>query len=358
MLLSTASAVWGKAWPILIAILFFGLIIFSHELGHFTIAKIFKVKINEFSMGMGPVLFKKKGKETQYSLRLFPIGGFVSMEGEDEESQDDRAFCKKPVWQRFLIVLAGATVNLLFGFLLVAIMVTQRNLVPTNTYLGANGDSALVNSSLQKGDRIIKINGRRIYTDSDISFMMMRDEDGVMDLVVKRDGKKINLDKVKFTTTESNGKVSVVYDLILLGKEKNPLTVGLGACKETVSIARIVWISLGDLISGKYGLNELSGPIGTVGFIADAAEQSTQVKGGWLLLINIMAFITINIGVFNLLPVPALDGGRLFFMLIEMVFRKPIPAKYENWVHAVGLVALLAFMAVVSFSDIFKLIRG
>ena len=356
MLLSI-SAIWSKAWPIILAILFFGVIIISHELGHFTLARIFKVKINEFSIGMGPAILKKKGRETQYSLRLFPIGGFVSMEGEDEESKDERAFCNKPVWQRFLIVLAGATVNIILGLGLLAVLICQQDLVGTTQIHSFKEGSQLEASGLQPMDIIKEINGRHVFSDTDLSYLMLTDEDGVMDFVVERDGEKVELNGVTFTTVEQDGETKFVYDMVICGVDKTFLSVTSAACKQTVSVARMVWMSLGDLITGKYGLNDLSGPIGTVGFIADTAQQSSE-STNYSALINIMAFITINIGVFNLLPVPALDGGRLFFMLIEMIFRKPVPAKYENWVHAVGMILLLIFMAVVSFSDIFKLIRG
>ncbi len=356
MLLSI-SAIWAKAWPIIFAILFFGFIIISHELGHFSLARIFKVKINEFSIGMGPALLKKKGKETQYSLRLFPVGGYVSMEGEDEESKDERAFCNKPVWQRFLIVLAGATVNLIVGTALVAILICQQDLVGTTQIHSFKEGSALQATGLEPMDYIKEINGRHVFSDTDISYLMLTDDDGSMDFVVERNGEKKEIKGVKFTTVEKDGETKFVYDMVICGVDKSFFSVAKATGGQTLSIARMVWMSLGDLLSGKYGLKDVSGAIGTVGFIADTVEES-QKTTDYSALINIMAFISINIGVFNLLPVPALDGGRLFFMLIEMIFRKPIPAKYENWVHAVGMVLLLIFMAVISFSDIFKLIRG
>lgn len=356
MLLSI-SAIWAKAWPIIFAILFFGFIIVTHELGHFSIARLFKVKINEFSIGMGPALLKKKGKETQYSLRLFPVGGYVSMEGEDEESKDERAFCNKPVWQRFLIVLAGATVNLILGAVLVALLICQQDLVGTTQIHSFKEGSQLQATGLAPLDYIKEINGRHVFSDTDISYLMLTDDDGVLDFVVERNGEKKEIKNVKFTTVEENGETKFVYDMVICGVDKSFLSVAKATGGQTLSIARMVWMSLGDLLTGKYGLKDVSGAIGTVGFIADTVEQS-QKTTDYSALINIMAFISINIGVFNLLPVPALDGGRLFFMLIEMIFRKPVPAKYENWVHAVGMVLLLLFMVVVSFSDIFKLVRG
>lgn len=353
----TLAGVWAKAWPILLAILFFGFIIFSHELGHFSLAKLFKVKINEFAMGMGPAIFKIKGKETKYSLRLFPIGGYVSMEGEDEESEDDRAFCRKSAWKRFLIVCAGAVINITMGTIILAILISQQDLVGTTQIHSFAEGSQLEATGLRAGDVITRINGRYVFSDTDLSYLMFTDDDGALDITVKRNGEKVDLNGVRFTTVEENGVEKIKFDMTILGVDKTFASVGSSAVKQTVSVARMVWMSLGDMITGKYGLKDLSGPIGTVGVIADIAEESTK-KTDYSALLNIMAFISINIGVFNLLPIPALDGGRLLFILIEMIFRKRVPAKYENWVHAVAMVLLLIFMALITFSDIFKLIKG
>lgn len=355
--LDTLAEIWQKAWPILLAIIFFGFIIFSHELGHFSLARIFKVKINEFAMGMGPAIFKIKGKETKYSLRIFPIGGFVSMEGEDEASDDERAFCRKSPWKRFLIVCAGAVINITLGTIILAVLISQQNLVGTTQIHSFDEGSQLEATGLRAGDVITKINGRYVFSDTDLSYLMFSDADGSLDVTVKRNGEKIDIKGVRFTTVEEDGVEKIKFDMTILGVEKNIITVGSCAVKQTVSVARMVWMSLGDLITGKYGLKELSGPIGTVGVIADVAQEATK-KTDYSSLFNIMAFISINIGVFNLLPIPALDGGRLLFILIEMIFRKRVPAKYENWVHAVAMVLLLGFMALITFSDIFKLVKG
>lgn len=354
--LITASAVWGKVWPILVAILFFGLIIFFHELGHFTFAKLFKVKVNEFAMGMGPTLFKFKKGETKYALRLFPIGGFVSMEGEDEDSENERAFCNKPTWQRFIIVAAGGTVNLIMGVIIVAIMLSQTDLIGLPE-IHSFEENAVSSQYLQAKDEIKEINGKRVYSEYDLSFLMSRDKDGIIDFVVERNGEEVALDGVEFQTFDNNGTLTIVYDFIIRGVEPTFLSVTKNALLESVSIARIVWISLLDLVTGQYGLSDLSGPIGTVSYIADAAQTATQ-ETDYSYLLTLMAMITINIGLFNLLPLPALDGGRLFFMLIEMIFRKPVPRKYEGWVHAIGLVLLMLLMVVISFSDIMRLIKG
>lgn len=354
--LLSLAGLWGKVWPVLLAILFFGLIIFFHELGHFSFAKLFKVKVNEFAMGMGPTLFKFKKGETKYALRLLPIGGFVSMEGEDEDSENENAFCNKPAWQRFIIVAAGGTVNLIMGVIIVAVMLSQTELIGLPE-IHSFEENAVSSQHLQVGDKIEKINGKRVYSEYDLSFLMQRDKDGVMDFVVEREGEKVSLDGVAFQTFDNNGTLTIVYDFIIKGVKPGVVSVAKSAVLESVSIGRIVWISLLDLVTGQYGLSDLSGPIGTVTYIADAAQTSVQ-ETDYSYLFSLMAMIAINIGLFNLLPLPALDGGRLIFILIEIIFRKPVPKKYEGWVHAIGLVLLLVLMVVISFSDILRLIRG
>ncbi len=354
--LFSVAAIWGKVWPILLAILFFGLIIFFHELGHFTFAKLFKVKVNEFAMGMGPTLFKFKKGETKYALRLLPIGGFVSMEGEDESSENENAFCNKSAWKRFIVVAAGGVVNLIMGVLIVAIMLSQTDLIGL-PQIHSFEENAVSSQYLQAGDKIKKINGKRVFSEYDLSFLMQRDKDGVFDFVVERNGENLELKEVEFQTFDNNGTLTIVYDFIIKGVKPTFVTVAKSAVLESVSIGRIVWVSLVDLVTGQYGLSDLSGPIGTVTYIADAAQTSVE-ETDYSYLLTLTAMIAINIGLFNLLPLPALDGGRLFFILIEMIFRKPVPKKYEGWVHAIGLALLMLLMVVISFSDILRLIRG
>ncbi len=350
------SAIWSKAWPILIAVLFFGLIIFIHELGHFTFAKIFKVKVNEFAMGMGPTILKKKIKETTYALRLFPIGGFVSMEGEDEESQDEHSFSRKPCWQRMIIVVAGATMNLILGLLICICINAGQDLIATTTVAHFREDS-VSSSQLKADDKIIKIDNHSVTSYMDLSFLMMRDKDGVMDITVRRDGEKVELKNVAFEMRiNEDGTQSMYFDFTIYGVQPNVFNVLKTSAGQTVSIVKVVYLSLFDLVTGQYGLNDLSGPIGTVTYIADAATEAGKTHD-FSSIALIMALITINIGVFNLLPLPALDGGRLFFMFIELIRRKPIKQKYESWIHAAGLAVLIIFMIIVSASDILKLIR-
>ena len=351
------SEIWNKAWPILMAILFFGLIIGIHEFCHFISAKIFGVRVHEFALGMGPAIFKKKKGETQYALRLFPIGGYVNMEGEDEESDDEGAFCKKKWWQKLIIVAAGAIMNLILGFIFVAILTCMDDLVGTTQIHSFHENATSVQYGLEAGDTIKKINGTNIYSSRDISYALQRDEDGIYDFVVSRNGEKIELKDVHFETKPAdNGHNIIIFDFIIVGVEKNPLNVITTAFLDTVSTARLVWLTLFDLITGHYGLNDLSGPVGTVSIIAETTSQAVASGTGFDMIIYIMALISINVGVFNLLPIPALDGGRLFFILIEAIRRKPIPAKYEGYIHAVGMALLLLLMVVITFNDIKNLI--
>ena len=356
------GAVWGKVWPFLVAVFFFGLLIFFHELGHFIFARIFGVKVNEFAMGMGPAIFKFKKKDTLYALRVFPIGGYCAMEGEDSESEDEGAFCNKKPWQRFIIVAAGGIVNIIMGIIIVMIMLgTSDDLIATPEIHSFTEDAVSCTQGLKEKDVLYKINGRRVFSDYDVSYFMSTDDDGVLDLVVKRGREKVYLNGVKFNTeeTEIDGekRLMIIYDFIVVGVEPSLKTVIPNGIKTSVSYARLVYMSLFDLITGKYHVSDLSGPIGTVNYIADAASESVKDTDFTFLYI-MLALIAINIGLFNLLPLPALDGGRLLFILIEMIARKPVPRKFEGWVHAVGMVLLLALMALVSFSDIWKLIKG
>lgn len=431
LLLSVADTLKGKILPLLIAILFFGFIIFIHEFGHFIFAKLFGVKVNEFALGMGPTILKKKGKETVYAIRLFPIGGFVAMEGEEEASNDKRAFCNQKVWKRMIIIAAGATFNLILGLVICGFVVGSGDLVGTTTVAGFY-ETATSNQEggLQVGDSIVKIDGKRVFSDYDITYLMQRNSTATYEMVVERDGEKITLEKVSFAkrtsgnftygedctlsdvsanmkdyglkdgdkiltvngvevptsvelineigkgrendyvfdfTVEREGEVIslenvemmsvTVFDFSILGESKNVLNVTKTAFKYSLTFGRLVYLSLIDLLRGQYGMNDLAGPIGTISVITDLAEESIATVD-WTSLLLIMAMITINIGIFNLLPVPALDGGHLFFMFFELIFRRKIPAKYENYIHTAGLVLLLILMAVISASDIWKLISG
>lgn len=338
--------------------MFFGFLIASHELGHFSFAKLFKVTVNEFSLGMGPAIFKRRKNGTTYALRVLPIGGFVSMEGEDEDSDDENAFNRKKVWQKIIIVAAGALTNLLVGLILVAVVLSMENLIGTNKIIDFYDGASSKQTGLKVNDEILSIDGHRVFSDMDISFLMTRSDDGVFDMTVRRDGKKTELKDVTFKCQKEDKYTLIEYDFVILGEEPTALNVLKNSFKRSVSIVRIVWLSLFDLVTGKYGLTDLSGPVGTVNVIADATQNAVSGKDGLKSALEMMALISINIGVFNLFPLPALDGGRLFFLIIEGIRRKPINPKYEGFVHATGLVLLLGLMLVVTFNDILTIVRG
>lgn len=348
------ASLWSNVWPYILAIFLFGVIIAIHEFGHFGFAKLFKVKVNEFALGMGPKILKKQKGETLYSLRLFPIGGFCSMEGEDEESTAEGAFNNKPAWQRFIIIAAGAVLNLLLGIVVVGICLSCSELVGTRTVHSFVDGAVSAQTGLQAGDEIIKINNSRVYSSRGISYNMVRDTDNKLDITVIRNGKKTELKDVEFEQFEYEGKLYIQQDFIIVGEEPTVWNVLKNAFTESASIVQMVRLSLVDLVTGKYGLRDVSGPIGTISAIAESTNAPEQLSDKLLTALNFLSMITINVGVFNLLPLPALDGGRLFFLLIEMIRRKPIPPKKEGLVHAVGLVLLLAFMVVVSISDVIK----
>ena len=343
---------------IVLAILIFGFIILIHEFGHFIAAKLNGVKVNEFALGMGPALFKKKFGETVYALRLFPIGGFCAMEGEDEESEDDRAFGKKSVWSRIIIVVAGVVMNFILGFIILVLNISTAGNITTTTISWFEDNAMSHSTGLEIGDKIEKINGMSIFTANDISYQFSNDEDGKFDMVVLRNGQKTELKDVTFKTD----KKSMHIDFKVKPQKRTVGSVLSQSCKMFATDSRLIFISLRDLIKGKYSLKDLSGPVGIVDSIDNVVDNSKNEETGsidwsslWLTMSAFSAFITINIGIFNLLPLPALDGGRLVFLIIEAIRRKPVKPEHEGWVHAIGMILLFGFMIVVTVSDIIKL---
>ena len=337
---------------IILTILLFGVLIFIHEFGHFITAKLSGVKVNEFALGMGPVIWKTRKKDTQYALRLLPIGGFVSMEGEGEDSEEEGSFSKARIWNKILIVTAGALMNLILGFLLLVIVVSQQQAIGTTT-VARFEDGATSSQMLQVDDKILKINGSSINIDYDIIYTMMRDSDGAVDMVVLRDGQKIELTGIPFSTEEmEDGTVTTTLDFKVYGREKTVGGVLRQAFFYTGTVAKLVCTSLIDIVTGRFGINQLSGPVGVASAVGEASSM------GLSSFLMLAAFITINLGVFNLLPIPALDGGRLLFLLIEAVRGKPINPKYEGYVHALGFVLLFGLVIIVTFNDIVRLFRG
>lgn len=344
--------IWNNVWPYIVAVLLFIILIIIHEFGHFIAAKILGVRVNEFAVGFGPKLFAKKLGETKYALNLIPLGGYCAMEGEDEDSTDDRAFCNKKPWRRLLIVVMGATFNLIFGLILIAITLAPQELFATTVVAEFDKGAKSAQYGLKVNDEITHVDGRRIYSTYDMSYAFTNIENGTVDITVKRDGKKVELENVKFETEEMDGISYIERDFYVYGRKKTVGSFITETFRTAISYSAVIWRSLIDLISGKFGISAVSGPVGLTAAIGDVAKQSLQA------LLPIMALITINLGLFNLLPIPALDGGRVVFILFEMIFRKPVPQKYESWVHAAGFIVLIIFMLLITFKDIWALFAG
>ena len=348
--ISAVLNVWNNVWPYLVAILLFLVLIVIHEFGHFIAAKLMGVRVNEFAVGFGPKLFSKKWGETNYAFNLVPLGGYCAMEGEDEASGDEKAFCNKKPWRRFIIVVMGALFNLLLGLIIVAIILAPSSAF-SSTVIAEFDESAISEQTgLKVDDKILEVDGRKIFSTYDLSYAFTNVKDGKIDITVKRDGEKKFLKDVTFQTEEYEGMSYLTVDFKVYGIKK---TVG-SYIKETfgtaISYCAVIWRSLIDLISGKYGISAVSGPVGVTVAIGNAAKESLKN------ILPIMALITINLGIFNLLPVPALDGGRLLFILIEMIAGRPVPQKYESAVHAAGFILLIGFMIIIAAKDIWTLI--
>lgn len=345
---------------IIVAVLVFGIIIIIHEAGHFAAAKACGVKVNEFAIGMGPKLVSWGKGETKYSIRILPIGGYVSMEGEDEESHDPRAFGRKPVWQRLIIVCAGAIMNLILGFVILIIVSSFSDGITTTRVAGFYDDNSPSHvSGLEVGDEIVRVNGMRVFCDTDISYQFQMDEDRTFEMVVIRDGQKVTLPAVYFDgNTSEDGTSGLIIDFFVVGEKVNPLTVISYSSRKFVSVGRMIWLSLFDLLRGRFSINDLSGPVGIVGAIGDVVGSTSHGVAFGEMILNLMSFvvfITINVGIFNLLPIPALDGARALFLVIELIRRKPIKAEHEGMIHFVGLMLLFGLMIVVTVFDIMKL---
>ena len=331
----------------------FGLLIFIHEGGHFLAARICKITVNEFSIGMGPKLISRTSKKsgTKYSLRALPIGGYVSMDGENDESDNPNAFCNKTVLQRIFVVVAGAFMNLLLGFIIMTIIVFSQNTL-LSTRIGEFNEGALSQEKLMVNDVVFKVDGTRVHTGNELVYEIMNKGDRPIDIVVLRDGERITAEDVIFVNETDMGVVFGVCDFKVYQDEQTVVNYLKHAFFRSCSMVKMIYDSLFNLITGKYGLDTVSGPIGVTEAVGDAA------KSGLPNFMFFMAYISINLGVFNLLPFPALDGGRLLFLIVEGVRRKPLDRKFEGYVNFVGIMILFTIMAFVSFKDILRLFFG
>ena len=378
---------------LLAAVFVFSAVIAIHEFGHFAVAKLCGVQVNEFSIGMGPVLLKKMHHGTQYSLRALPVGGFVALEGEESpESQqaereersdlEERPLSQRsgadsspdggalngeelpqptgkplneaPVWQRTLIMAAGACMNFLLGFVVMAILLAAQNEPITSRVIYAVEDGALCGQTgLEAGDKVLAVNGRRCFVANDMLYELMRTEDYSASFTVLRDGKKVELPCVQFDTwQDEDGETHMSLGFTVYGIRKTPVNVIKEAWNSVLYYGRIIFTSLTDLLRGRESINDLSGPVGIVTAIGQAASY------GWQDLLELLALITVNVGIFNLLPFPALDGGKVVFLLIEGVTGHAVPEKIQSGLTLAAFALLFALVIFATYNDIVRLVTG
>lgn len=348
---------------ILLAILLFGVLIAVHEFGHFLTAKLLGVKVNEFAIGMGPALWSRQKGETLYALRAFPIGGYCAMEGEDEDTGDPRAFTRQAGWKKIIILCAGSFMNLVLGLVITVALflgISQAR-VPVITEF-ADGFQLKGESGLLEGDRIVSVDGHGIWVYADVQTYLSRNGGEGVDLTVERDGKRVILKDFPMKRYDYVYENGVYHGFGLIFGQVDELSVPERMAQgwaQTFDFARIVWLSLGDLVTGRVAVSELSGVIGVVDVVSEVGADSESVAEGVQNVFYFMALIAVNLAVMNMLPIPALDGGRVFFVLLNgliyAVSRRRIPERYEGYVHAGAFVLLLVLMVVVAFHDVWNI---
>ena len=356
---------------VIFAILLFSVLIFVHELGHFTAAKLSGVQVNEFSMFMGPAIWKKQVGETLYAIRCIPIGGYCAMEGEDGGSDNPRSFDKAAWWKRLIILAAGAAMNFLIGVVLMVIVVLmvsvclpgKQTAVPV---IASFEDYATVNgeNGLQAGDRIVEVDGEKLYSYSDFSMILSLNPGDVHDITVRRNGEKVVLKDFLLEKHEvklENGSTGLRYGMNFTLSTPN-FWEKLGmAWNQSLDTVRMVRLSLQMLLGGKVGIKDMSGPVGIVSEMSKVAAASDSKVTALLNMLYFGGFIAINLAVMNLLPIPALDGGRIVCLLItvvvEAITKKKINPKYEGYLHGAGMILLLALMAIIMFKDVIFLFK-
>lgn len=340
---------------VLLSIFAFGVLIISHEFGHFLLAKLNGICVEEFSVGMGPRILSWQGKETRYSLKAVPFGGSCMMLGEDEESQDERAFGSKSVWARISVLVAGPFFNFILAFLLAMIVLGSMG-IDHPVLTGVMDGYPAQEAGMQAGDRIVKLNDENITFYRDVSLYLALHQGESLDVVYERDGNKYEA----LIVPEYNEE----YGSYMMGIEVAGGRTKVGFL-DTVKYSiyevgywiRYTFLSLEMMVTGKVGVQDVSGPVGMVSSMSDMVQQSSEDGAFYIFinLANICILLSANLGVLNLLPLPALDGGRLLFCLIEVVRGKPMKQEYEALVHGVGLLLLLGLSVIIMFKDIWQL---
>jgi len=351
---------------IVFAILLFSLLILVHELGHFWAAKKSGVQVNEFALFMGPAIWKKQKGETLYSIRCIPIGGYCAMEGEDEDTENPRSFQKAAWWKRLIILVAGSAMNFLIGLMIMVIVYLPAVRIATPV-ISEFEEGCTLNgeAGLQVGDRILELDGEKIYIQSDVTTILALNGGDVHDLVVERDGQRVELNDFvmeKHEFPNADGTTSLRYGLAFIVEEATLGSKIAYAWNNTIDTVRMTRLSLQMLFQGKIGLKDLSGPVGIVDTMNDVAQASETWVDALMNMLYFGGYIAINLSVMNLLPIPALDGGRVVCLLIstayEKITKKKLDPKYEGYLHAAAMVLLLALMAIIMFKDIFTIFKG
>ena len=348
---------------IIIAIIMFSMLVMVHELGHFVAAKLSGVQVNEFAVFMGPALAKWRWGQTQYSIRCIPIGGYCAMEGENEETDSPRSFQKAAWWKRLIILVAGSFMNFVIGVVLLAIVaMPAKQLLEPVISQAEVGCTVVSEEGLHVGDRFVKVDGERIYVASDFEMILTMKGGDVHDIVVERDGQRVYLNDFVMEKHLFGEETTPRYGFNFTAQEATfgkKLSYVLGS---SIDIVRSVRFSLQMLLSGQASVQDVTGPVGIVQMMSTTAKEAETAKDAAYNLIYFSAFIAINLAAMNLLPIPALDGGRVVCLLIttalQAVTKKKVDPKFEGYLHAAGMVLLLLLMAVIMFKDIFFIFKG
>ena len=352
---------------ILAAILIFGLLIAVHEFGHFITAKLCGVRVNEFSIGMGPLIWHKEKGETLYSFRAFPVGGLCAMEGEDEDTGDERSFVRQGFFKKFLILAAGSLMNFLSGVLILLVLYSSATAFMVDTVAGLAPEFERTGENgLMEGDRFYKVDGYRTYVSGDARLFLSYADDSV-DIEVVRDSRHIVLEDVRRQTYTSMDGTPYTGFGVYVVPEAIPANLGVKlqyTWYQAIDFVQTVWFSLAQLVTGGAGMEDMSGPVGIVSTITQVGTEAQESGGVLAALRSILYFgalLAVNLAVMNLLPIPALDGGRIFFLLIDaialLLFKRTVPEKYQAFVNTAGFVLLMGFMLLITFKDVFQILR-
>ncbi|MBP1758121.1 MAG: Membrane-associated zinc metalloprotease [Firmicutes bacterium] len=351
---------------IILAILMFGVLIAVHEWGHFIAAKRLGVRVNEFAIGMGPALWSKQKGETLYSLRAFPIGGFCAMEGEDEDTASPDSFAKKSLWRKLVILCAGSFMNFVAGLLLLLLLLSQSTgfAVPVIQSF-AEGFPGQSEEGLLPGDRILAVDGRKVHIYSDVTLYFNLSNGETMNLLIQRDGQVMERTDFPLKPREymTNGQSVLRYGINFQSVVATPGRVLSETWGTAGYFARSVWLGLQMLAKGDAGMKDLAGPVGIVSMIGETSAQAgaQSLMAGVMNLCYIIALVAVNLAIMNMLPIPALDGGRVFLLLVgkgyHLLTRRELNSKYEAYIHAAGFVLLIGLMVIVTFQDVIKLVR-